>query len=88
MTGGGVGRSVAVHFAREGAHVAIAYLSEDADAQETRRRVEDEGVPFLAIRTGLASAANCHRAVERVVAKWGALDILVNNHAAVSREGR
>ena len=43
--------------------------------------VEDEGVPFLAIRTDLASAANCHRAVKRVVAKWGALDILVNNHA-------
>ncbi|MDP3154503.1 MAG: SDR family oxidoreductase [Archangium sp.] len=83
ITGGdsGIGRSVAVHFAREGAHVAIVYLSEDADAQETRRMVEEEGVPFLAIRTDLASAANCHRAVERVVAKWGALDILVNNHA-------
>ena len=58
-------------------------------AQSERRQPgQDEGVQFLAIRTELASAANCHRAVERVVAKWGALDMQVNNHAQqISREG-
>jgi NAD(P)-dependent dehydrogenase (short-subunit alcohol dehydrogenase family) len=83
VTGGdsGIGRAVAVHFAREGAQVAIAYLNEDDDAQETKRLVEAEGVECLLIRTDLASPANCHRAVERVVAKWDRLDILVNNHA-------
>lgn len=83
VTGGdsGIGRAVAVHFAREGCHVAIAYLSEDDDAQETRRQVEEEGTQCLLIRTNLTSPANCHRAVARVVAKWKRLDILVNNHA-------
>ncbi len=83
VTGGdsGIGRSVAVHFAREGAQVAIAYLSETRDAEQTRHMVEEEGVECLVIRTDLSSAPNCHRAVERVVAKWGRLDVLVNNHA-------
>lgn len=85
VTGGdsGIGRAVAVHFAREGAHVAIVYLarSEDQDAEQTRHMVQEEGAECLLIRTDLASAANCHRAVERVVAKWGRLDVLVNNHA-------
>lgn len=83
ITGGdsGIGRAVAVHFAREGAHVAIAFLSEHADALETRRLVEEEGTDCLVLRADLASKANCHRVIERVVAKWGALDVLVNNHA-------
>src|SRR3954462_3613036 len=56
VTGGdsGIGRSVAVHFAREGAHVAIAYLSEDSDAAQTRHMVEEEGAECLAIRTDLS----------------------------------
>ena len=83
ITGGdsGIGRSVAVHFAREGAQIAIAYLNEDEDAAEAKRLVEAEGVQCLLIRTDLSSPSNCHRAVERVVAKWDRLDILVNNHA-------
>ncbi len=83
ITGGdsGIGRAVAVHFAREGARVAIAYLNEDDDANETKRLVEAEGTECLLVRTDLSSPANCHRTVERVVAKWGRLDVLVNNHA-------
>lgn len=83
ITGGdsGIGRAVAVHFAREGAKVAIAYLSEDTDAEETKRLVEAEGVDCLTVRTDLSSPANCRRVVEKTVAKLGALDILVNNHA-------
>ena len=83
VTGGdsGIGRAVAVHFAREGAKVAIGYLAEDADARETQRLIEQEGTEALIIKSDLASPANCHRTIERVVAKWDALDILVNNHA-------
>jgi NAD(P)-dependent dehydrogenase (short-subunit alcohol dehydrogenase family) len=83
ITGGdsGIGRAVAVHFAREGAKVAIAYLSEDTDAAETQRLVEAEGADCLIVRTDLSSAANCRKAVEKAVAKLGALDVLVNNHA-------
>lgn len=83
ITGGdsGIGRAVAVHFAREGAKVAIAYLSEDADAAETQRLVEAEGVDCLTLRTDLSSPANCRKVVEKTAAKLGALDVLVNNHA-------
>jgi len=83
ITGGdsGIGRAVAVHFAREGAKIAIAYLSEDSDAKETQRLVEAEGVDCLIVRTDLSSPANCRKVVEKTVAKLGALDILVNNHA-------
>ena len=56
-------------------------MSERKDADETKRLVEAEGVQCLLLRTDLASPANCHRVVERVVAKLGKLDILVNNHA-------
>jgi len=83
VTGGdsGIGRAVAVHFAREGADVAIAYLSEDKDARETRRLVEAEQRACLLIRGDLARQAQCRRAVERTVEGLGRLDILVNNHA-------
>ncbi|KAF1723031.1 SDR family oxidoreductase [Pseudoxanthomonas wuyuanensis] len=83
ITGGdsGIGRAVAVHFAREGAAVAIAYLSEDADAAEAQRLVEAEGVRCLLVRTDLSTPANCQKTVDKTVAKLGALDVLVNNHA-------
>ncbi|GAB3732065.1 SDR family oxidoreductase [Luteimonas pelagia] len=83
VTGGdsGIGRAVAVHFAREGADVAIAYLSEDRDAQETRRLVEAEGQACLLLRGDLKRPAQCTRVVERTVKGLGRLDVLVNNHA-------
>ncbi len=83
ITGGdsGIGRAVAVHFAREGANVAIAYLSEDTDAAETQRLVEAEGADCLILRTDLSSPANCRKVVEKTASKLGGLDVLVNNHA-------
>lgn len=83
ITGGdsGIGRAVAVLFAREGADVAIVYLSEDGDAEETARHVRAEGRKCLAIRGDVKDAAFCRRAVEQTVRKLGQLDVLVNNAA-------
>jgi NAD(P)-dependent dehydrogenase (short-subunit alcohol dehydrogenase family) len=83
VTGGdsGIGRAVAVHFAREGADIAIAYLSEDADARETQRLVEAEGRACLLLRGDLKRPPHCARVVERTVKGLGRLDVLVNNHA-------
>ncbi|CAN7475277.1 SDR family oxidoreductase [Mesorhizobium amorphae] len=83
ITGGdsGIGRAVAVLFAREGADIAIAYLSEDRDAETTKQAVEAEGRRCLALRGDVASRAFCRRAVERTVKQLGGLDVLVNNAA-------
>jgi NAD(P)-dependent dehydrogenase (short-subunit alcohol dehydrogenase family) len=83
VTGGdsGIGRAVAVLFAREGADVAILYLSEHADAQETERHVKAEGRRCLAIAGDVKDSAFCRKAVDRVVREFGGLDILVNNAA-------
>ena len=83
ITGGdsGIGRAVAVLFAREGADVAIVYLSEDADARETCRCVEREGRACLAIAGDVKDPAFCDRAVEQTVRRFGKLDVLVNNAA-------
>jgi NAD(P)-dependent dehydrogenase (short-subunit alcohol dehydrogenase family) len=83
VTGGdsGIGRAVAVLFAREGADVAIVYLSEDADAEETRRAVEAEGRRALLIPGDVTHSDFCREAVESTVQEFGGLDILVNNAA-------
>lgn len=83
ITGGdsGIGRAVAVLFAREGADVAIVYLSEHEDAQETCRAVEDEGRRCLAIAGDVRDAAFCRDAVDYTIGELGRLDILVNNAA-------
>lgn len=83
ITGGdsGIGRSVAVHFAREGADVAIVYLNEDNDAQETKRMVEKEGRKCLLIPGDIGSPEFCTEAVETTVKKLGKLNVLVNNAA-------
>ncbi|WP_431854798.1 SDR family oxidoreductase [Azospirillum sp.] len=83
ITGGdsGIGRSVAVLFAREGADVAIVYLDEHPDAEETRRAVEAEGRRCILIPGDVSNAAFCRDAVERAVRAFGRLDILVNNAA-------
>jgi len=83
ITGGdsGIGRAVAVLFAREGADVAIVYLCEDADAEETRDYVEGEGQRCLLIRGDVRDAAFCREAVAKTVKAFGKLSVLVNNAA-------
>ena len=77
----GIGRAVAVLFAREGADVAILYLNEHRDAKETARRVEEEGRTPLLVAGDVRDPAFCDKAVKKVVRKFGRLDMLVNNAA-------
>ena len=81
VTGGdsGIGRAVAVLFAREGAKVAISYLEEDDDAKATARAVEAEGSEALLHRGDLGDPKLCRKLVDKTVKKWGRLDVLVNN---------
>ena len=83
ITGGdsGIGRATAVAFAREGASVAIVYLEEDEDAQETKRLVEAEGGECLLIKGDIGDEAFCRDAVEQAVERFGRLDVLINNAA-------
>ncbi|MDB5111276.1 MAG: family oxidoreductase [Mucilaginibacter sp.] len=81
ITGGdsGIGRAVSVHYAKEGADVAIVYLDEDEDAQETRQLVEAEGRQCLLIKGDVKDSQFCKEAVATTVNKLGKLNILVNN---------
>ncbi|WP_458757063.1 SDR family oxidoreductase [Afipia sp. TerB] len=83
ITGGdsGIGRSVAVLFAREGADIAVVYLTECKDAEITKKAVEKEGRRCLLIEGDVADAAFCKNAVAKTIAEFGKLDILVNNAA-------
>lgn len=77
----GIGRAVAVLFAREGADVAIVHLAEDGDAEQTKAAVEAEGSNAIIIRADVSEREHCRRAVEETVQKLGGLDVLVNNSA-------
>lgn len=83
ITGGdsGIGRAVAVLFAREGADVAIAHLAEDRDAEETRAAVENEGRRAIVIKGDVRERTYCQDAVAKTVDQLGRLDVLVNNAA-------
>jgi NAD(P)-dependent dehydrogenase (short-subunit alcohol dehydrogenase family) len=83
ITGGdsGIGRAVAVLFAREGADVAIHYLTEHQDAQATQAAVEAEGRRCILISGDVSRREDCKAAVERTVQELGRLDVLVNNAA-------
>lgn len=83
ITGGdsGIGRAVAILFAKEGADVAISYLNEEGDAQETRREIESEGRRCILIAGDIGDASFCAKAIDRTVNDLGQLDILVNNAA-------
>jgi NAD(P)-dependent dehydrogenase (short-subunit alcohol dehydrogenase family) len=83
ITGGdsGIGRGVAVLYAREGADIAIVYLEEHEDARETKRAVEAEGRRCIAISGDVADMRFCEDAVAQTVKSFGKLDILVNNAA-------
>jgi NAD(P)-dependent dehydrogenase (short-subunit alcohol dehydrogenase family) len=91
ITGGdsGIGRAVAVLFAREGADVAIVYLpAEQSDAEETRKAVEAEGRRAVLIPGDVRDPAFCNRAVEQAVKEFGKLDVLVNNAAFQQSQSR
>ncbi|HEY3540758.1 MAG: SDR family oxidoreductase [Trinickia sp.] len=83
VTGGdsGIGRAVAIAFAREGADVAIAYFDEHDDARETARWVEQAGRKAVLIDGDLANPAHCREVVSRTIAAFGRIDVLVNNAA-------
>ena len=83
ITGGdsGIGRAVAVLFAREGADVAIVYLEEHEDAKETAAAVEKEGGRCLTIAGDIGEESFCREAVKKTVERFGHLDVLVNNAA-------
>lgn len=91
ITGGdsGIGRAVAVLYAREGAHIAVVFLpAEKRDAQETTRAVETEGRRCLLIPGDVKDPKFCRAAVEQTVEEFGHLDILVNNAAFSSIRAR
>ncbi|MFC0252081.1 SDR family oxidoreductase [Massilia consociata] len=83
ITGGdsGIGRAVALAFAREGADVLIAYLNEHEDAQETARLVEEAGRKAILMPGDLADASHCRAIVAKAVEEFGRIDVLVNNAA-------
>lgn len=84
----GIGRAVAVHFAREGADVAIGYLDEDRDAEETRRLVEAEGRRCLVFKGDLGYEERCREFIAQVVEMFGPrIDVLVNNAAEQHPKG-
>lgn len=77
----GIGRAVAIAYAKEGANVAILYLSEDEDAKETKHLVEKYGGRAITIAGDIGSESFCQQAVQQTVDEFGKLDILVNNAA-------
>jgi len=83
ITGGdsGIGRAVAIAFAREGADLAIAYLNEDEDAAEVKELVEKEGRKIVLIPGDIRNPDHCRSIVQRAVDELGGVDILVNNAA-------
>lgn len=81
ITGGdsGIGRSIAVHFAREGADVAIIYLQEDEDAETTKQLVNKAGAECFVIKGDIRDKEFCKECVEKTFEKYGGINILVNN---------
>jgi NAD(P)-dependent dehydrogenase (short-subunit alcohol dehydrogenase family) len=77
----GIGRAVAIAFAREGADVVISYLCEDADAEETARLVEAAGREAVLVRGDLRDPAHCREVIDRAVDAFGRVDVLVSNAA-------
>jgi NAD(P)-dependent dehydrogenase (short-subunit alcohol dehydrogenase family) len=75
----GIGRAIAVHFAREGANVAITYLSEDEDAEKTAELVKKEGKKCLNLRGDVGDREFCRNSIKKVIEEFGKLNILVNH---------
>jgi NAD(P)-dependent dehydrogenase (short-subunit alcohol dehydrogenase family) len=90
ITGGdsGIGRAVALAYAREGADVLISYLNEDSDAEETARVVRETGRKAVIAPGDISEEGHCRSLIERTVSELGRLDILVNNAAyQMTRDG-
>ena len=83
ITGGdsGIGKSAAVHFAREGADVAIIYLDENEDAKQTQEAIEKEGRECLLIKGDVRKEEFCKSSIQKTIEKFGKLNIIVNNAA-------
>ena len=83
ITGGdsGIGRAVAIAFAREGADVLISYLNEDEDARDTARLVEEAGRQAVLVPGDLSDPAHCRRVIDEAVSAFGRIDVLVSNAA-------
>lgn len=83
ITGGdsGIGAATAILFAKEGADIAISYLCEEIDAQNTKKRINELGRECILIPGDLTNEQTCYDVVNTVINKFGKLDILVNNHA-------
>jgi NAD(P)-dependent dehydrogenase (short-subunit alcohol dehydrogenase family) len=83
ITGGdsGIGKAVAIAFAREGADVLISYLNEDEDAQDTKRWVEKAGRKAVLVPGDVANPAHCRAIIDRAVTEFGRIDVLVSNAA-------
>lgn len=83
ITGGdsGIGRSVAVHLAREGAKICIVYLEENEDAQATRDMVKEEGMECLLIQGDVREKKFCEKVVEKCISHFGKINVLINNAA-------
>ncbi|MEZ0326476.1 MAG: SDR family oxidoreductase [Fimbriimonas sp.] len=83
ITGGdsGIGRSVALHFAKEGADCVVSYLNEHGDAEKTRQMVEAEGRKCELVAGDVGQEAHCQKLVQTAIERFGKLDILVNNAA-------
>lgn len=83
VTGGdsGIGRAIAMHYAREGANVAIAYYDEHEDAKQIQKHIEESQVECIIIPGDISKEETCTDIVDKTVKKWGKVDILVNNAA-------
>lgn len=83
ITGGdsGIGKAVAIHYAKEGANVVIVYLNEHEDAKETKRQVEEEGQKCLLLSGDIGNEEFCKEIVKKTIDTFGQLDVLVNNAA-------
>jgi NAD(P)-dependent dehydrogenase (short-subunit alcohol dehydrogenase family) len=83
ITGGdsGIGRAVAIAFAKEGAHISVVYLEEQRDANETKRLVEEQGRECLLIKGDVGQEEFCRKAVAQTVEEFGGVDVVVNNAA-------
>jgi NAD(P)-dependent dehydrogenase (short-subunit alcohol dehydrogenase family) len=83
ITGGdsGIGRAVAIAFAKEGAHISVVYLEEQRDANETKRLVEEHGAKCLLTKGDVGQEEFCRKAIAQTVEEFGGVDVVVNNAA-------